>query len=259
VAVEVALLPSLVRDVEKKVCVVIDVLRASTTLSVMAQAGFASVFITPDPPSARRAAKTLSNQALLGGESGGIKPDDFDLGNSPDDYRDPGLRGRTIVFCSSNGARALHGLSAAPVLLVGAPVNARAAAERVLSAAREHGLDICLVCAGEGHGTQFSLEDTFGAGLIVSRLMETASDGGIATDDAATAALRLHQSYRAKGTATAVDEKLAAEAMFDQSEAAHFLRSLGLADDVRSCGDVDSIDEVMRVDETTPLLRLRSA
>ena len=245
--VEVALLPSLARGADDNVCIAIDVLRAGTSLAYMARTGVREVIVTPDPPAAREAARAIGSAALLGGESDGMKPEDFDLGNSPIAYADPSLAERPIVFCSSNGARALHLLLAAPVLMAGALVNAGAVARVALAAALDQGRGIIIVCAGEGHGTAVGLEDTFCAGLIVDHLKHLRSEGDLALDDSALLAFRLFDSYRPSVGSSIDRSTRGAEQMLRECEAAHVLKRLGYEDDVRACGAVDTIDAVMTV------------
>src|ERR1700674_5135582 len=102
------MLPRLADDIESRVCIVIDVLRASTTLCCLMEAGAQQVIIADSPPAARQIAKALGKETLLCGEWDGFKPPDFDHGNSPGPYLDAALTGQQIVFCSSNGAKALH-------------------------------------------------------------------------------------------------------------------------------------------------------
>jgi len=244
--VEVALLPSLVTTIESKLVVVVDVLRAATSLAVMASSGVPEVIVAPDPDAARQIAREIGN-ARLCGESDGLKPADFDRGNSPGDYRDPTIGERPIVFCSSNGARALHQLAAAPLLLFGALVNARSVAKVLVDHADRGHERICLVCSGNGHGSQVSLEDTFCAGLIVDHLRDSRG-GEVILDDAAQTALRLYRSYLPSESSQHGNPAAeAARAMFAESSAARKLRSWGLDKDVQECARVDQINEVMRV------------
>jgi 2-phosphosulfolactate phosphatase len=247
VIVDVAILPAMARDVAGKICVVVDVLRPSTTLSYMARAGARTAAITSDPPSARQLAARIGTAVLLCGEAGGVKPDDFDLGNSPTAYTPDIVAGRDLVFCSSNGAKALHLLDRCPVRLVGAFVNATSVARAAMDLARSRKLDISIVCAGEQRCERFSLEDMVGAGMIADRVLQTA-DGLVVPDESAVAAMRLFRSYLPAVTANA--ESVATAAMFADSQAARILTGLGFGADVEECGRVDVVRQVVRVTET---------
>lgn len=255
-AVSVALLPSLASNAEAKLVVVIDVLRAATSLSVMASQGVSEVIVAPNPEATRRIAGGIAG-ALTCGESDGLKPADFAYGNSPGDYRQPIVRQCPIVFCSSNGARALHLLAAAPLLLFGALVNASAVAETLLAHADAGHPEISLVCSGNAHGASVSLEDTFCAGLIIAHLQDRSAHS-LDLDDAANVALRLYGSYLpSNDSGQSRSSTEAALAMFAESSATRKLRSWGLEDDVRECARVDRIHEVMRATPEGDLLVAR--
>lgn len=165
--VEVCFLPRLLRNPAGKTCVVIDVLRASTTLVAAFERGLARAVIAPGPGAARRLARQLGPDVLLGGEVGGLAPRGFDLGNSPLEYLRADLTGRTLVFATSNGTRALRRAAGAAEVLVGSLANAGA----VLDAALAAGRDVVFVCAGRGRGRAFGLDDAFTAGFFVDELV----------------------------------------------------------------------------------------
>lgn len=166
--------------------VVLDVVRASTTI-VAALAGGARAVVpvaTPDEARARGRAEDRG-AVLVGGERGGAPPPGFDHGNSPAEYTPERVRDRTVVFTTTNGTRALLALAGARRIAVGGFVNAAAVARW---AAAEPG-DILLVCAGEKG--RFCLEDAVCAGLLVSHL--AAADRR--ETDAARAARALWERY----------------------------------------------------------------
>ncbi len=165
--VEVCFLPRLLRHPAGKTCVVIDVLRASTTLVAAFERGLARAVIAPGPGAARRLARELGPGTLLGGEVGGLAPRGFDLGNSPLEYLQADLAGRTLVFATSNGTRALRRSAGAAEVLVGCLSNAGAVLDAVLAAGR----DVVFVCAGRGRGRAFGLDDAFTAGFLVDGLV----------------------------------------------------------------------------------------
>jgi 2-phosphosulfolactate phosphatase len=240
VILEVAFLPTIARAVERKLCIVVDVLRASTSLACMAEAGVRDALIAPDPAAARAAAGALGG-ALLAGEAGGRKPADFDLGNSPAEFRRPELASRRVVFCSSNGAKALHLLARAPAIMVGGFVNATATAREAIQLARVRRLDVCLVCAGDHGFERLGVEDVAGAGAIVLRMARAAE---VELDESAEAAARLFRSYVVEAGG---DETAGAAAAIAASRAGTTLRAWGLADDLADCARVDWIDRAVGV------------
>jgi 2-phosphosulfolactate phosphatase len=166
--------------------VVLDVVRASTTIvSALASGARAVVPVTTPDEAKERGQQWVPGTALLGGERGGAPPPGFDCGNSPAEYSPQRVRGRTVVFTTTNGTRALLALDGARRVAVGGFVNAAAVTRWV---ADEPG-DVLLVCAGEKG--RFCLEDAVCAGLLVARLRPV---GGALTD-AAQAARALWDRY----------------------------------------------------------------
>jgi 2-phosphosulfolactate phosphatase len=167
--------------------VVLDVVRASTTI-VTALAGGARAVVPLGTPDEARALgrQEEPGRVLIGGERGGAPPPGFDCGNSPAEYTADRVRGRTVAFTTTNGTRALLALAGARRVAVAGFVNATAVARW---AAAEPG-DVLLVCSGERG--RFCLEDAVCAGLLVSRL---ASPGRVLTD-AARAAWAIWDRYR---------------------------------------------------------------
>jgi 2-phosphosulfolactate phosphatase len=168
--------------------IVLDVVRASTTI-VTALAGGARAVVPVSTPEEARALgrREDAGPLLVGGERGGAPPPGFDCGNSPAEYTPDRVRGRTVVFTTTNGTRALLALSGARQIAVGGFVNATAVARW---ATAEPG-DILLVCSGERG--RFCLEDAVCAGLLVSRL---AGEGSQHLTDAARATRALWDHYR---------------------------------------------------------------
>src|SRR5437868_6038312 len=89
--------------------VVIDLLRASTTICYALAAGAREVIPCLEVDDARRTAADLAaSPPVLGGERKGIRIEGFDLGNSPDEYRPDTVGGRTVVFTTTNGTAAMQ-------------------------------------------------------------------------------------------------------------------------------------------------------
>lgn len=146
------------------VAVVIDVLRASTSMVAALDAGATEILPCEEVAEARRLAATFPpGEALLGGERGGRPIPGFDLGNSPGEYRPEVVGGKRIVFTTSNGTRALAHCRSAERVLVGAFVNATAIYERLVGKQAIH-----LVCAGTAG--EVGRDDVLFAGLLVERL-----------------------------------------------------------------------------------------
>jgi 2-phosphosulfolactate phosphatase len=153
------------RALSGSVALVIDVLRASTSMVAALSHGCAGIVPVAEPEDARRRAADLpAGTVLLVGERSGEPIAGFDLGNSPLELADPRVRGKTVVMTTSNGTRALLAVRSAAAVAVAALVNLGAAAAWAVG----HRRAVLLVCAGERGA--LSLEDHACAGLLVERL-----------------------------------------------------------------------------------------
>jgi 2-phosphosulfolactate phosphatase len=256
---EVIFLPPIATDLPGKVCVVIDVLRATSTAVTMFEAGAKRVTLAESVPAALTYASSLAKRPLVCGEVGGVAPVGFDRGNSPREFPPGSLEGREVVFYTSNGTRAMRLVSNAPVVLAGSLFNASAVAAAAVREARERGLGIALVCSGDALGTKFAIDDAFCAGYLATGIQREAGqssgpgagDGRAAIDleESATAAVRLYRSYLRAGDGGPARESIL-EA-FWESHNAQVLKRVGLAEDVEYCArpDVSDIVPALRVDD----------
>ncbi|MEZ6143888.1 MAG: 2-phosphosulfolactate phosphatase [Planctomycetaceae bacterium] len=171
--VSVHMLPALMPEgcLEGSVAVIIDILRASTTIVHALAHGATSVIPCALVEEARTAASQYERgHILLGGERSGQLIEGFDLDNSPLAYTPEVVSGRTIAFTTTNGTRALRACEQAGRVLIGAFVN-KSALLRVL---QEDGRPVHLVCAGtDGHLTA---EDILFAGAIAAELNPQSPD-----------------------------------------------------------------------------------
>jgi 2-phosphosulfolactate phosphatase len=166
------------------VVLVVDVLRASTTMITALAHGCAGIVPVIDADEARRRAAALgAGSAVLAGERRGETIPGFVLGNSPLEVSAERVGGRTLVFTTSNGTRALLAARGAAAVGVAAFVNLTAAAVW----ARAGGRDVTVLCAGERG--QISLEDHVCAGFLVKRLAGPERDAELSprAHDAVTA------------------------------------------------------------------------
>lgn len=166
----VHLLPNLVDASELRggVVVVIDVLRATTTIAHAFHAGIQSIYPVGEIPVALTLAEELKRSGeavLLGGERDSVTIPGFDLGNSPTEYSWDRCHDHILVFTTTNGTRALlHSRHAERVMTAGF-VNFSAACELLLEEKRP----IHFLCAGTNG--QVTLEDTLLAGAFISALV----------------------------------------------------------------------------------------
>ena len=175
-------------DLPGKVVVIVDILRASSTIVTALGEGITHVF--PVASLAECTAYGQEHGCLTAAERDGLPAAGFDLGNSPFGFLEEGrpLRGRALAISTTNGTAALRRSLAAEAVVVGAFLNLDAVAEF----ARRQGRDVLVVCAGwKG---QFCLEDTVFGGALAERL---ADEFDVRSSDSTLAALHLWQQGKA--------------------------------------------------------------
>jgi 2-phosphosulfolactate phosphatase len=222
------------------IAVVIDVLRASTTMITALANGAARVRPLADVGEARTLAAALGPGALLGGERGGMRIDGFDLGNSPAEYGRDRVAGRAIVITTTNGTAALAACHAAREVVVGAMVNRSAVATAVRRLATAAGVaDAHLVCAGTDGAV--TAEDVLAAGAILDAALRDAPADEL--DAPARAAL---DAFRR--AVQAADPRAALVAEFRRSPGGANLVALGMEADLPVCAALDTSGVVPRLD-----------
>jgi 2-phosphosulfolactate phosphatase len=160
--------------------IVVDVLRATSTIVQAVVSGYRRVFCCAEIEEAKALRDELGD-AMLAGERQGQPIPGFDLGNSPLEFLEP--RAETLVLTTTNGTRAIvEAASRCDLVLVGSLLNLDA----IVSTAQARGEDVEVICAGLLGA--LALDDAYCAGRIVERL------GGSRTD-AAEAAVRLASSF----------------------------------------------------------------
>ena len=150
-------------DKSGHICVVIDILRATTTIQAAIEAGARSVWACGELETARNL-KTGHPQLILAGERGGIRPEGFDLGNSPLEFTPKVVSGQTVVLTTTNGTRTLAASLGAKRVITGCYLNAQATLAQIVSG----GGPCYLACAG--HEGAPSEEDRLFAGFLASEL-----------------------------------------------------------------------------------------
>ncbi|MBX5464881.1 MAG: 2-phosphosulfolactate phosphatase, partial [Clostridia bacterium] len=225
---------------EGRAAVVIDTLRATTTIAAALAAGAAWVLPVDSEEEAWSRAAGLRDPSggrpLLAGERDRLRIPGFDLGNSPAEFTPERVGGRGILLCTTNGSRALH--AAAPHaerLYCAALVNAGAVAAELRRAEAER---LTLICSGSGGF--FSVEDFLTAGCLIDRLLSEggAEEAGVRLDDAARAAWLAWQAGRHRLRETV-----------EPGRAARALALAGLEADVEEALRLDALDVVPRMVE----------
>jgi 2-phosphosulfolactate phosphatase len=154
--------------------VVVDVMRATSTIAQALATGYPRVYCCATPEEALALRDTLG-EGLLGGERQAVKIEGFDVGASPREFLE--VREEPLIFSTTNGTQAvLAAVSSCEEVLLGSLLNLGA----VTAAARASGKDLVIVCAGfQG---SFALDDAYCAGRIVQQLGAERSDGAIAAE-----------------------------------------------------------------------------
>jgi len=202
------------------VAVVVDVLRATTTIVHALAAGCLAVRPCVEVEEAQALADCMAaGKVLLGGERAGKPLPGFDLGNSPREYTRCVCKGRTLVLTTTNGTRALVRASSAARTLIAAFVNYSAICEQLRAEPRP----IHIVCAG--NGGEIALEDTLLAGALVDYLCET---GETHLNDAARLAWDCFDMHGQ-----------VLQGALEVSAGGVGLRALGYDDDIRAAASVD--------------------
>ena len=216
------------------VTVVVDVIRATTTIAHAVGQGYSRVLACGEIDQARQLHARLRNGAVLAGEVACVKPDGFDLGNSPAEYAEGPALGETLVLATTNGTRAIVSAAAdADAVLVGSLANLTACAAAAARLARDGEQDVLVQCAGvEG---AFALDDAYVAGRFVAELRVWLAEWVVT--DAAVAAEVLSDGFPSSGEALAA------------STSAAKLRDAGLGEDLRICARESMVDAVPRVDD----------
>ncbi|HOM17491.1 MAG TPA: 2-phosphosulfolactate phosphatase [Thermoguttaceae bacterium] len=241
-------LPTIVKPEELAggTAVVIDVLRATTTITYALAAGAREVIACTEIDQARQiASQYAAGEVLLGGERGGRPIDGFDLGNSPREYTPENVAGRTIVFTTSHGTAALAHVRTARQVFLAAFVNAQAVCDRLAGEDAIH-----IVCAGTQG--QISRDDVLAAGLLVERIQRSSGDAYRLNAQAITARENWRYSFAVPFAVDAEPiptDRLVAE--LRQSLAGQHLCELGYEEDITAAAQMDRFDCTPGMDPAT--------
>lgn len=276
--IDVALTPDQLDSPDRRLrttCIVVDVIRATTTLCVLFERGCRSVLVAPSVAAARTARSDLAARGmdmLLAGEVEGLPPPGFDYGNSPAEFIRHTLNGRELIFATTNGTRAIRACAGSRAILAGALRNASAVTRTALAlslsdgishvpnvAEDEHaiasstesvaseacvdddrvaGPDIVVVCSGRGGRP--ALDDTLCAGYLVRKLVDAATEAGMPTLIREPGRIALAALSQAEQPGSLRD------ALVD-SNAARSVERIGLVADLDLCATVDATSVVPMV------------
>jgi 2-phosphosulfolactate phosphatase len=213
-------------ELRGKNIVVIDVLRSSTTIAVALNNGAREIIPVESIENAVKISGSLFGDVTLrGGERNGKTIQGFNLGNSPLEYTEATVKGKSIIFCTTNGSVAMYKSRFAQNLAIGSFVNI----SKILDFIKEVKQDFLLICAGRANAfSNFSLEDSVCAGMLVHKL---AADKSLTLEmtDSALASQTLSKTY---------GKSLLK--MMKSTEHGRYLAEIGFLEDIKIAAAVDS-------------------
>ncbi len=204
--------------------VVIDVLRATSTIAAALAAGARGIYPTASTEDALHLAQSLGrDDTLLCGERKGRKIEGYELGNSPLEFTPESVGGKRLVMNTTNGTRAFLAVQDADRVYAAALVNAAAVASRLSEVE-----DLLILCAGRAD--VFSLEDVVCAGHLLGCLSGQGVE--LELDDGAQAAVVLAQAHESD------------VALLQEAQGGKMLVEAGMADDIAWCARRSVLDIV---------------
>jgi 2-phosphosulfolactate phosphatase len=211
-----------VTDIEQKTFVVIDILRATSTMTIAMENGAHAIFPVKD----METALSFGADFIKAGERNGEKVDGFDLGNSGQEFTPEKVRNQNIVMTTTNGTRALSLCEQGHTVLIASYRNITA----TLSYLKQEQQDIVLFCSG--WKDQVNIEDTLFAGELAYELTQC---GYAIENDATHIAIALYLQYRN-------------HPLDIIQKASHTIRisKLNASEDLKLCMERDTFDNVLR-------------
>ena len=159
-----------------RVGIVVDVIRATSSIAQALAAGYERVLCCAEIDQARALRVELDDEAVVGGEREGVVVDGFDVGASPREFAE-GPRARSLILTTTNGTRSiLTAVERSELVLLGSLLNLGA----VTDAARAAGGDVAILCSG--FKGAFALDDAYCAGRIVAALDGERTDAAVAAE-----------------------------------------------------------------------------
>jgi 2-phosphosulfolactate phosphatase len=170
--------------------IVVDVLRATSTIAQALAAGYRRILCVAELEEARALRADLPD-SIIGGERDAIRIEGFDVGASPREFLEP--RAETLILSTTNGTRTIvTAAERCDEVLLGSLLNLDA----VAGAARQRGEDVAIVCAG--FKGAFALDDAYCAGRIVQLLDGDPTDAAVAAEVIARAYPTAHDGLIAR-------------------------------------------------------------
>jgi len=208
--------------VRECICAVIDIIRATSTITTILAKGAQRVLVANDKKQAY-GLKKKSKDFLLCGEQGSLAPEGFDYGNSPLELSKVRLAGKTVILKTTNGTVSLYGVKKALEVYSLSLLNLKYSMDLISQRLMAKQCNLLLVCSGEGG--RIAYDDVFAAGLAVKQLLTKGL--GVEFSDSSKIAL-----------STALSEPKIIGAL-EKSKSAKLLRGVGLGEDIPFCAGLD--------------------
>jgi 2-phosphosulfolactate phosphatase len=228
---------AIAENMKQKTVIVIDVLRATSTMITVLSRGCSGIIAVE---SLQEANEWHQDGDLLIGERFCQKIPGFDYGNSPLEFLQADLEGKRVIMTTTNGTRGIQKASYGEHVLAGSLLNGKACAQL----AAELGRDVVIICSGTQD--DFSLEDGLCAGQIADELMTSCGEANVTLNDLGIA---LRNSFLQ---------------VKDDIEHALFhcwngirLNDLGFGSDIRYCAQLNITEIVPIMDRTLMVIHRR--
>ncbi|MBX7046057.1 MAG: 2-phosphosulfolactate phosphatase [Ignavibacteria bacterium] len=213
--------------------IVIDALRATSTIATALVNGAKEVIPTENAATAVRVAKGSGN-SMLCGERGGKIIEGFNLGNSPLEYTAEAIKDKSLVFSTTNGTVSLSKAKYAKNCLLASFLNIQAVVDFV----KELNEDIVIICSGKLNN--FCIEDAVCAGVIINKLIDK-NEENYSFTDSENACIKLAKAYAYEKSKISPHKILD---MMKISEHGKYLVEIGFQNDLEFCSAVDSIHSI---------------
>ncbi len=217
--------------------VIVDVLRASSTILTALVNGAKEIIPAENPSVAARISKGLGNSVLCGERSGKVI-EGFKLGNSPFEYSPENVKGKSLIFSTTNGTVSIVKAKYAKSAVIAGFLNFNAVVE-YLNNLNE---DFEIVCSGKLN--DYCVEDSVFAGLIISRLFELNGKDKYGILDSGYACYKLAKYLLMKTTATDSNKIYN---LFRKTEHGKYLISLGFDEDLKYCSNIDMFNGLPQI------------
>lgn len=218
-------------DIEGSVCVIIDVIRATSTVATLFGNGAKSILIASTLKEAYKYKEEFPERILCG-EKNGVAPRGFDYGNSPVEFSRIDFSGKKAILKTTNGTASFLRTEGSPAVFSLAALNFKTTMDTVLASASKLDRDIFIICSGEAGRVAY--DDSYIAGMAVKYLMK--KPGNFIFSDSSK--LVLSASLGDKGIEDALKK----------SSSAILCYKNGLGEDIPFCARLDEYNIAVRAD-----------